>query len=385
MKFNTLTCVALTMLSLVIACTSQRTVPDRTERLLNAELSDIIETYGFPGMTATIIRDEDVWSGAVGFANRETELRMTPDTRMLAASVGKTFVAATVLKLDQQQALDIDDSISNWIGDRTWFDRLPNSELITVRQLLQHTSGLPDHVHLPAFSELGLDLAARIGPEGLIALILEEDALFAPGDGWSYTDTGYLLLGLIIEEVADQAYYDIVETEFLEPLRLDNTGPSNRFNIDRLARGYVSPASGLGLPQFTTDDVGNMMWNPSVEWTGGGFYSTSEDLARWGHNYLTGGLLGDEVLSEMTHGIAASGADPTSFYGLGLSLRLDAAYGPTHGHRGWIPGYVSSLQYYAEQNLVVAFQINTDIGIIDAKTNVILDVEERLVRFAEHG
>lgn len=370
------------MLFLVIACVKPHEGTSTTENSLKAELNAIITEYNFPGMTAAIVDGERVQSAAVGFANAEAEQPMTENTKMLAASIGKTFVAATALKLDNEGILDIDDPISNWLSDEPWFGQLPNHNLITIRHLLQHTSGLSDHVHSPAFAEMGLERAAEIGPEGLIALVLNDDPLFAPGESWSYTDTGYLVLGLVIERALDQSYDENVKSTFLESLNLDHTGPSDVTSINGLARGYVSPVSGLGLPPFTTNDEGEMVWDPSVEWTGGGLYSTSLDLARWGQAYLTGDLLGIETLNEMTDRVPASADDPSSYYGLGIAMRLDPNLGEVRGHRGWIPGYVSSLQHYPELGVTVAFQINTDIGIIDADTNVILDVEMRLLEVA---
>ncbi len=383
MKLTGLFYLVIAVLLLAIACVNPADVSATRESELETELSVILAEYGFPGMTAAIIDGERVQYAAAGFANAEAGQPMNPESVMLAASIGKTFVAATVLKLDAEGMLDIDAPISNWLSDEPWFEQMPNQNSITIRNLLQHTSGLVDHVHLPAFAEMGLERAAEVGPEGLIALMIDEEALFAPGEGWSYTDTGYLILGLIIERAAGQPYYDYVQAKFLDPLNLERTGPSNDTVIDGLARGYVFPASELGLPPFTTNDDGEMVWDPSVEWTGGGLYSSSIDLAKWGHAYLKGDLLSADAFREMTDGVRASTDDPNSFYGLGLAIRLDADYGEIRGHRGWIPGYVSSLQYYPSIDRTIAFQINTDVGVIDAQTPVIWEIEARLVQLSD--
>lgn len=241
-------------------------------------------------MTVAMAGPDGVVTIATGVANREDEAPMTPEMTMLAASIGKTFVAATVLELSEEERLALDDPISRWLGDRVWFDRLPNGKTITVRHLLQHRSGLPDHIHLPAFAELWPDQVDQAKPEDLIALTFETEPLFPAGKGWSYTDTGYLLLGLIIEAATDEIYEDVVRRRFLEPLMPASTGPSNRKALPGLARGYVSGAAGLGLPVMTTDDRGEMVWDPAVEWAGGGLYSTSRDLAVWGGRFSRAGL-----------------------------------------------------------------------------------------------
>jgi D-alanyl-D-alanine carboxypeptidase len=259
-----------------------------------------------------------------------------------------------------------------------WFDRLPNGATITVRHLLQHRSGLPDHVHMPAFAALWPDQVDQATPEDLIALTFEAEPLFPAGKGWSYTDTGYLLLGLIIEAATGETYEDVVRRRFLEPLMLVSTGPSNRKALPGLARGYVSGGAGLGLPATTTDDRGEMVWNPAVEWAGGGLYSTSRDLAVWGRAFLSGRLVDKATCQQMLDGVSASDSDVISRYGLGIAIRATSDWGPVYGHRGWIPGYVSSLQYYPDHDIAIAFQTNTDICIIDSDRPAILEIEERL-------
>lgn len=121
-----------------------------------------------------------------------------------------------------------------------------------------------------------------------------------------------------------------------------------------------------------------MLWDPGIEWAGGGFYSTSHDLALWGRAVLSGGMHKPETYAQAIDGVAAPGNDTTSSYGLGIAIRQESDRGPVYGHRGWIPGYVSSLQYYPDYDTAIAFQTNTDTGIIDSKEPVIMVIEERL-------
>ncbi|MGF1615309.1 MAG: serine hydrolase domain-containing protein [Gammaproteobacteria bacterium] len=365
------------VLALLTGCAAQQREADFAG-VLTAEARAIIVEYDLPGMTVAMAGPDGAVSIATGVANREDEAPMTPETTMLAASIGKTFVAATVLQLSEEGGLALDDPISRWLGDRVWFDRLPNGATITVRHLLQHRSGLPDHVHVPAFAALWPDQVDQAKPEDLIALTFETGPLFPAGEGWFYTDTGYLLVGLIIEAATGETYEDVVRRRFLEPVVLVSTGPSNRKVLPGLARGYVSGATGLGLPVMTTDDRGGMVWDPAVEWTGGGLYSTSRDLALWGRAFLSGRLVDEATYQQMLNGVAASDSDVISLYGLGIAIRSTSDWGPVYGHRGWIPGYVSSLQYYPDHDVAIAFQTNTDIGIIDSDRPAVLEIEERL-------
>ncbi|MEQ9434239.1 MAG: serine hydrolase domain-containing protein [Hyphomonas sp.] len=369
------------MLDAVLLFAGCANVPpeDRIKTELVSLSEAIVGDYGVPGITVAVAGSDGVTSIAVGLSNREAQTPMVPETTMLAASIGKTFVAATVLRFSEEKLLDLDDPISRWLGAEAWFDQLPNGDGITIRHLLQHRSGLPDHVHMAAFGALWPDMIEDVSPENLIALTFGAEPIFPAGSGWSYTDTGYLLLGLIIERVSSERYEDIVQVEFLDPLALSSTGPSNRKDLPGLARGYVSGASGLaGLPPRTTDDAGLMTWHPAIEWTGGGLYSTSHDLAVWGRAFLSGKLFEAETFAQAIDGISSSSTDLTSLYGLGIAIRSESRFGPAYGHRGWIPGYVSSLQYYPDHDIAIAFQINTDIGIVDAERPIVLDIEERL-------
>lgn len=380
MKINRRTlliCGSAVMAAGVAACRSSKASTD-IERELVEDTEAIIAAYDLPGMTVAVASRDGIVAREAGYANRETRELMSPATTMLAASIGKTFVSATLLQFADEGRIDLDDLLEKWLGERDWFDRLPNSREITIRHLLQHRSGLPDHVHMEAFGYLWPDQVDTMTPEALIALTFDSDPLFTPGTGWSYTDTGYLLLGLVIEEIAGRTYYEEVEARFIEPLGLSATGPSNQKALPNLARGYVSGGSSLGLPQWTTGDDGTMLWNPAIEWTGGGLYSTSSDLALWGRTFLSGGLVSAGGFQDATSGVAASESDATSLYGLGIAIRSHSAFGPVFGHRGWIPGYVSSLQYYPDHDTAIAFQINTDIGIIGMDRPVMLEIEEQL-------
>jgi len=372
------TLVGVTLL--VIAAGAAGAERARLDALLISEAQALRSDYALPGMTVAVAGPTGVTSIAVGLADGQTGRAMDAATTMLAASIGKTFVAATVLRLSEAGRLTLDDPISRWLGDRDWFARLPNGESITIRQLLRHQSGLPDHVQLESFARLWPDRIATTGPEELIALTFDEAPLFPPGQGWSYSDTGYLLLGLVIEAVTERSYEAIVREWFLEPLSLTATGPSNRRDLPGLAQGVVAGGGGLGLPERTLDQTGTLLWDPGVEWTGGGFYSTAHDLAVWGRAFLSGRLLADESYGAATAGVSTGSNDPSSRYGLGIAIRLQTDFGPVYGHRGWIPGYVSSLQYYPDYDLAVAFMVNTDVGIIDTEQPVIMEMEERLIR-----
>ena len=345
-------------------------------------LDSLHDRHGFPGATAAYAwADGRSGVAATGLADVEAGTPMTPETRMLAASIGKTFVAATAVALAEEGVLDLDAPIGRWLGDRPWFDRLPHHRRITLRHLLTHRSGLPDHVHTEAFAAAVSRRWKADGnpfpPDSLVAFVTGQPAVFAPGEGWAYSDTGYILVGLILEAATGRSYDDLVEERFLAPLRLTHTQPSNQRHLPGIATGYTAD-NPFGWPTRSVTGGDTLAWHPGIEWTGGGLVSTSGDLARWGAALFGGRALPDDALTRM---LTATPIDPDASevrYGMGVAIRRDGAVGPIYGHGGWIPGYTSSLRYYADHGVAIAFQINTDIGLTDDTPSVVAAVEARL-------
>lgn len=353
------------------------------DKEIQSALDDFTKRYGFPGATAAwVLRDGAIGCAAAGYADREAGTLMTPQSRMLAASIGKTFVGATAVALSLEGILDLDAPVSKWIGDRPWFSRLPNHEEMTLRHLLNHSSGLPDHVHLDRFAaELSQKWREKdnpFPPESLIRFVSDLPPLFEAGTGWSYSDTGYILLGLVIEKAAGRRYYDEIRDRFLKPLGLSMTDPADRRFLPGLAAGYMSTDNAFGFPAKTTSADGALVWHPGLEWTGGGLVSNSGDLARWGAALFGGKAMPGPYLDEILNSVPVSPGTPDIRYGAGIGIDRSGPFGPVYGHGGWIPGYCSSLRFYPDHGITVAFQINTDIGIVDDTKPVMYEMETRL-------
>ena len=203
--------VAVWLLMATTACQVALRADHDPQALFQSELDALQREYQFPGATAAYVLD-DGRSGVVstGLADRESQTPMVPSSRMLAASIGKTFVSATVLALVHEGRLGLDDRAAMWLGNEGWYDRIPNHDSIPVRHLLSHTSGLPNHVEdrafAAAFAERWAEPENSFTPRAIIEYVLDKPPLFAPGEGWSYSDTGYILLGLIVERVAGRDY-----------------------------------------------------------------------------------------------------------------------------------------------------------------------------------
>lgn len=356
--------------------------PSSLNQRLECELDCLKNQYGFPGITvAYVLPDGSIGEVAWGFADIETRELMTSQSRMLAASIGKTFVAATVLAMVKEELLHLDDPLSCWLGHYNWYSRLPNNETITLQHLLTHSSGIRDHVYtktfLESFPQRGLDSDFSFSPESLVECILDQAPLFEAGHGWAYTDTGYILLGLVIEEGTESSYYEELNRRFLKPLHLEMTNPSDRPTLPGLVAGYTSEDNVFDLPRKIIDESGTMVWNPGIEWTGGGLISTSRDLARWAKLLYEGHAMQADYLTDLFHSVPVDDEKSQDRFGAGVLIKRDEDLGPVWGHGGVIPGYVSSMRYYPKYKIAIAFQINTNSG------NVLDFVDEMEGRLAK--
>lgn len=188
---------------------------------------------------------------------------------------------------------------------------------MTIGQLLTHTSGLPDHVHVVGFASQvnALGQQAAFDPADLVSFVLDEPALFEAGPAWSYTDTGYILLGLVLEAATGANVFELAAERVLNPQGLTATVPSNTSAPQDIAVGYTIEDNPFGLAPRTMDSDGRITWNPVVEWTGSGFASTSADLASWGYALFSGTAMDTDYPSDLLDGVAVHPDAPDVFYG----------------------------------------------------------------------
>ncbi len=365
------------------------TASDIAENFQSA-LDAFQKKYCFPGATAAYVLPDGTFGvAATGLADVEAETPMLKESRMLSASIGKTFVGATAMALVGEGVLELDAPVSRWLGNRPWYSHLPNHDAITLRHLLNHSSGLPDHVHLERFaaevSRRWRETGNPFSPEALVEFVLDVPPLFEPGKGWAYSDTGYILIGLVIEAVTGNTCYDEITSRFLTPLGLTLTTPSNRRFLPGLASGYMAADNLFGFPPKTTSSDGTMLWNPAFEYTGGGLVSNSLDLARWGAALFGGKAMPGAYLEELLNAVPIDRDTTDIRYGAGVAIYLKGPFGPVYGHGGWIPGYSSSLRHYPDHGVTIAFQINTDIGIVDNSVPLIEEMETCLAKVVLEG
>ena len=352
---------------------SAETKTEAVERL-RSTLEEWRAERGLPGVSAAIVKaDGSAIACSVGKTSLDTEGELKPDGRMLSGSVGKTYVAASILRLVGEKRLDLDRTAYSYLGETEGFDLLPNAEDFTLRQLLRHESGLPRYVMKDAFWKDLLAAPDRVWtPIELLSFVFDDEPLFAAGEGWAYSDTNYVILGMVVERVAETSFYDFVTDTFLKPLELVDTVPSNSRTIPGMVQGHVVTSRAFGVGERVLSE-GVFTYNPQFEWCGGGWASTPLDLARWTKAFYGGEVLPDGSIALMEKDAAdAPSLGPGTRYGLGVML-WDTPHGPVRGHRGFLPGYLTATAWYTDLDLAVTFQVNSDDARSAGRLEELLD------------
>lgn len=372
-----LTCLCAALL-LVPALTYAQVDPVKIKSLV-----DSLRIAGnLPGLSISIIIEENApLNFSSGFSDKEANTPLKSSDRFLQGSVGKTYVAAVALKLVEAGKLKLEEKASTYLGHYNWFARIPNANDVTVKMLMNHTSGIMRYEFKEQFTtDLTNAPDKTWKPEELLHYVLDEQPSFKAGEGWEYSDTNFILLGMIIEKITSQPYYAILQKEILTPFKLSNTFPSDKINLPGLAQAYAGKDNPFGGQDKVVKDNGDFIINPQFEWTGGGIYSTTEDLARWGKLLYGGQVLNSKSMSLMLDGVPAK-LGPNSKYGLGVIIR-QTPMGVAYGHSGFFPGYLTELIYFPEHNVCMALQTNSS----DFKTiklglyRIALTITEQLVK-----
>jgi D-alanyl-D-alanine carboxypeptidase len=352
------------LLGVGIAFASAQAIPERPLRdRIQSYLDEWRSSATFPGAAVgVVLRDGTSFAVTTGVADRATGTPVKPDDLFMAGSTGKTFFAAVAAQLIDAGTLDLDAPISKYLGSRPWFARLPNAKDITVRMLMTHTSGLVRYEMNPKFTA---DLRAQPDkswtPEEEIAYLLDATPPFAAGQGWDYSDTNYIVLGMILEQITGTKLYDEVQRRFLGPLKLTRVVPTTSRRVPGLIAGYAGARDPLGLPDEVLKN-GEFVINPQFEWTGGGYATSPLDLARWGHELYAGRALSQTARARMIDAAVPARLGPETKYGLGVIVREKTPAGPTWGHSGFFPGYVTELVHFRDTGTTLAIQVNSSDG-----------------------
>jgi len=329
-KFIRIYCILLSIIVFTISISHTQTL-----ETLKAELQKIFNTQKdssiFPGATVCfILPDGNVINLATGYADKEKNIKMKPKDRMLSGSIGKTYVAAVALQLIREGKLKLEDKVMDYFKGDEWFKRIPNYDKLTIGMIMHHNGGLPRYVMKEEFTKaLQKDPYKVWKPEELLSYIFDDEPLHPPGEGWAYSDTDYIVLGMIIEKVCGNTYYNELQKRILTPFGLKYTSPSNKPVLEGLVLG--SSAGIFGFPDKTLEN-GRFSLNPQFEWTGGGLITNSFDLALWAKKLYGGEILPEKYLDMMLQPVGFRTGKPDKIgYGLGVFI-IPSEHGLIYGH-----------------------------------------------------
>ena len=328
--------------------TRQRIHPGELRRLL-----DQIVAAGAPGAAARVRDEHGVTAAASGVADLRTGRPMRPWLHYRVGSVTKPFVATVVLQLAAEGRLRLSDTVERWLPGI-----LPYGGQVTIRQLLNHTSGVPDYT-LEPLVRLYTFPHGRFRawtPRELVALVADRPPDFPPGTGWSYSNTGYVLAGLIVKAAAGRTLDQELARRIFRPLGLRDTFfPVNRPTIPGPnPRGYSLPFN-----QETGPLLDFTVYNPSLAWGAGNLISDLGDLERFFRALLGGRLLPPRLLAAMTTPVDTG--VPGYGYGLGLEM-IETPSGRLIGHGGAIPGFLNIVLNTRDGRRQLAVMINEEFA-----------------------
>jgi CubicO group peptidase (beta-lactamase class C family) len=332
------------------------------EKLVDAFFNNEIKE-DYPGAAVLIAKDGKIlYENAYGYADIGNKLSIRLDTKFRIGSITKQFIATAILKLQVQGLLSVNDSLSKYIPD------FPRGNEVTIHHLLTHTSGIHSYTNKPDFAS---KVTSPIEQEDLINEIKKYPFDFNPGDRFQYNNSGYFILGYIIEKVSGMNYGDYLNENIFKPLGMKNTGVyKSDLNIENEAIGY----------SYLNDKIiKSKNWDMSWAGGAGSLYSTIEDLFIWNEALHNGRVLNEASLkSAFTPVKTKENNNPSADNGYGYGWFLSNYRGlKVIGHSGGLDGFNSNLIRIPDQNLTVVVLLNC------APTLIGLDASNASLKVAE--
>lgn len=327
------------------------------------ELVQLYFDYGqFNGTVLVAEKGEIIFKKGYGMANMEWNTPNKPDTKFRLGSITKQFTALLVLQIVEEGKIDLEGKLSDYLA----YYRKDTGEKVTIHHLLTHTSGIPSYTGLPNFFE---EISRNPYPvDEFIKTHCSGDLEFEPGSKFVYNNSGYFLLGAIIEEVTGQAYEDVLKARILNPLGMKNTGYDHHATIiSNRAAGYEKRAVGYGNAPYL---------DMSLPYAAGALYSSVEDLYLWDQALYTEKLLSKEMKAIMfkPH-VSAEGAHYAYGWMVGeKSFPKSKEKVKWIAHGGGINGFNTLIQRIVEDRHLVVILNNTGGAPLGAMGDGIINI-----------
>lgn len=318
---------------------------------------------GVVGITMSVYHTKTgIWLGANGKADLYNTVNMKPCNISRVGSTVKMFTAATVLKLAEEGKLNLDDKISNYLqGDV--INKIENADKATIRQLLQHSSGIYNYIQNLKFQTASLNNFIREWkPFDLLKYAYNQKAYFQPGEDVRYSNTGYILLGMLIEKIEGKSFYKVFESKLFNPLGLTMTKFAAQDHIPNgIVRGYIDMYSNLQVVESTYYSG----WDYYT--ADGGLISNPYDMNLFFRALMNGQIINTTSLSEMLTWKVPKESDSDFFpisYGLGI-FKIETDKGIAYTHSGDAIGYYANMLYFPADTTTIVYAVNSNYGKID--------------------
>ena len=319
---------------LPLACAARLLSMHAADARLEQVIDSHVANHSFMGSVLVAKGDDVVLSQGYGSANLEWNIPNSPATKFRLGSVTKQFTAACVLLLEEQGKWKVTDPVKKYLPDApaAW-------DKITIYNLLTHTSGIANFTSFPDYADFE---GKATTPEQLVARFRDKPLDFEPGSKWSYSNSGYVLLGYLIEKVAGKSYQLFLQEHILLPLGMKDSGyDSNAAIISQRASGYSPGPLGMNNAGFV---------NMTVPFSAGALYSTTQDLLKWERGLFGGKVLTAASLKEMTTPFKEN-------YAFGLTVS-DVNGRKRIEHAGGIQGFNTELVYWPDEQMTVVVLAN---------------------------
>jgi D-alanyl-D-alanine carboxypeptidase len=336
-------CAAISLVASAQPIASQ-VRPDRQAFVRMADsLAASVVQGGVAGLWVAVVKGSDtlLYTG-YGKADVENDVAVTPKTVFRIGSVTKQFTAAAVMKLVEEGKVSLDADIRDYLPSLQTHGRK-----VLIRHLLNHTSGIPSYTDVgPAF---GRKITLDLPHDSLLAIVKDMNLMFAPGSGFYYNNTGYYVLGMLIEKVSGMSYRDYVESRLAKPLGMDGTlYCDTRRIIPHRSEGYERQAELVNAAYMSMNLPG----------AAGALCSTIGDLVAWNRELFSGRIVSRGSLELMTTPVKLASGRPMNYgFGLGRDTLPNGVVRISHG--GGINGFISQLDYYPADSLTVVVLANT--------------------------
>ena len=314
-----------------------QTPADRMEQIVQS----YSDAHQFMGSVLVAQSGKIIFEKSYGYANLEWDVADSPVTKFRIGSMTKQFTAASILLLEERGKLHTDDYVKKYMPDApaAW-------DKVTIYNLLTHTSGIPSFTSFPDYHT---SEATPATPKSLVDRFRDKPLEFQPGEKWNYSNSGYVLLGYLVEKISGQTYTDFVTDNILKPLGMNDTGyDSNSAIIPHRATGYSPGPKG-------PENAGYI--DMTIPFSAGALYSTTHDLLLWEQALYGGKVLSADSLKRMTTPYKQN-------YGCGLMIETVKGH-LRYEHGGGIEGFNTHMAYYPDDKLTVIVLANLNGGAPD--------------------